>query len=123
VFRPEVVPVVLVLLGNHQLLKRRLEEVLHVADISRRAHDRVCTDLLQTLDIGEPSKRAIGGYCSAQELAGDVGVGMRGEREGPRLSAAITTPPLYFMATTEVPVTIGCCVCWFGMFAARWEWS
>lgn len=29
----------------------------------------------------------------------------------PRLSAAITTPSLYFRATTEVPVTTGCWVC------------
>lgn len=32
----------------------------------------------------------------------------------PRLSAAITTPSLNLIATTDVPVTIGDCVCWFG---------
>lgn len=32
----------------------------------------------------------------------------------PRLSAAITTPSLNLTAITEVPVTIGDCVCWFG---------
>jgi hypothetical protein len=32
----------------------------------------------------------------------------------PRLSAAMTTPSLYLMATTDVPVTTGDCVCWIG---------
>jgi hypothetical protein len=32
----------------------------------------------------------------------------------PRLSAAITTPSLNLTAITDVPVTIGDCVCWFG---------
>lgn len=50
-----------------------------------------------------------------------------GDGEGsvsiPRLSAAITTPPLNFRATTEVPVTIGDCVWVFGCEAATKEWS
>lgn len=32
----------------------------------------------------------------------------------PRLSAAMTTPSLYFTATTLVPVTMGCWVCCVG---------
>jgi hypothetical protein len=36
-----------------------------------------------------------------------------------RLSAAITTPELYLMARTEVPVTIGDCVWVFGVC---WAW-
>jgi hypothetical protein len=32
----------------------------------------------------------------------------------PRLSAAMTTPSLYLIAITEVPVTMGDCVCCVG---------
>ena len=40
-----------------------------------------------------------------------------------RLSAAITTPPLYLTPSTDVPVTAGDCVCCFGMAACMYEWS
>lgn len=46
-----------------------------------------------------------------------------GEENIPRLSAAITTPSLNFKATTDVPVTIGDCVCWFGPFDCRYDAS
>lgn len=41
----------------------------------------------------------------------------------PRLSAAMTTPPLNLTATTEVPVTIGEEVCVVGPEVWRYEWS
>lgn len=42
----------------------------------------------------------------------------------PRLSAAMTTPSLNLRATTDVPVTIGDCVCWFGpLLLDRYEAS
>ena len=41
----------------------------------------------------------------------------------PRLSAAMTTPSLNFMAITEVPVTMGDCVCWLGPLVCMYEWS
>jgi hypothetical protein len=41
----------------------------------------------------------------------------------PRLSAAMTTPSLNFAASTEVPVTIGLCVCWFGPVVWKCEGS
>jgi len=41
----------------------------------------------------------------------------------PRLSAAMTTPSLNLAASTEVPVTIGLCVCWFGPEAEKCEGS
>ena len=41
--------------------------------------------------------------------------------EAPRLSAAITTPSLNFTARTEVPVTIGDCVCCLGPLLCRYE--
>ena len=49
---------------------------------------------------------------------------MEGEEENrPRLSAAITTPVLNFTASTEVPVTIGDCVCCVGAPCCRYEAS
>jgi len=39
----------------------------------------------------------------------------------PRLSAAITTPSANLRATTEVPVTTGDCVCWFGPLFWRYD--
>lgn len=41
----------------------------------------------------------------------------------PRLSAAMTTPSLNLAASTEVPVTIGLWVCWFGPSDAKCEGS
>jgi hypothetical protein len=41
----------------------------------------------------------------------------------PRLSAAMTTPSLNLAASTEVPVTMGLCVCWFGPAAEKCEGS
>ena len=41
----------------------------------------------------------------------------------PRLSAAMTTPSLNFAASTEVPVTIGLWVCWFGPAVWKCEGS
>ncbi len=42
----------------------------------------------------------------------------------PRLSAANTTPSLNFRPTTDVPVTTGDWVCWFGpSFLDRYEAS
>jgi hypothetical protein len=41
----------------------------------------------------------------------------------PRLSAAMTTPSLNFAASTEVPVTIGLCVCWLGPAVWKCEGS
>ncbi len=43
--------------------------------------------------------------------------------DGPRLSAAITTPSLNLTATTDVPVTIGCCVCCFGPEVCKYDES
>lgn len=62
---------------------------------------------------------------SSREKGGWLGGGAVGVDEVgvPRLSAAITTPPLNLMATTEVPVTIGDCVWTFGCEAATKEWS
>lgn len=47
------------------------------------------------------------------------------ERRGdiPRLSAAMTTPSLNLMAITDVPVTMGACVCWFAPSGCMYEWS
>lgn len=39
------------------------------------------------------------------------------------MSAAMTTPSLYLMATTEVPVTMGACVCWFAPSGCMYEGS
>ncbi len=39
----------------------------------------------------------------------------------PRLSAAITTPSLNLTATTEVPVTMGDCVWFFGTLECRYD--
>lgn len=49
--------------------------------------------------------KLFGGSCQHARLQGSV------RNHIPRLSAAITTPSLNFMARTEVPVTTGDCVC------------
>lgn len=41
----------------------------------------------------------------------------------PRLSAAMTTPSLNFMPSTDVPVTMGDWVCWLGPFVCMYEAS
>lgn len=58
--RAQVVAVVLVLLVDDEVLEHRIVQVLHVADITRRADNRVGSDLAETLDIGEAREGAVG---------------------------------------------------------------
>ena len=89
-------------------------QVLLVGDVAAEADNGGVVEGKETLDVCEAGERAVGGWMAVLDRSFD-----RGEKNGkgrsgsPRLSAAMTTPSLYLMATTEVPVTMGDCVCWF----------
>ena len=116
--RPQMVAVVLIVLLNDERLELTVVEELHIRDVTTGADNRVRADLLETFDIVETGEGTVGG-CGNSLAAGYDGGRELGE---PRLSAAITTPPLNLTATTEVPVTMGCCVCCVAPAGCRKLW-
>jgi len=89
-------------------------EVLHVRDVAAEADDCEVVEAAETLDVGEAGEGTVGCWKHALVRAKTAG---REVEAVPRLSAAITTPSLYLMPRTDVPVTTGLCVCVIGPLA------
>lgn len=96
---------------------QRSVEMLHVGNVTAKANNDLVVELPQTLDVCKTRKRAVRSY---RMLAMAF---VQGGPNKPRLSAAITTPSLNLTAMTDVPVTMGCWVCWRGPEVWRWDAS
>lgn len=100
----EVMPIAGGELVNDELVQDGLH-VLEVGHVAARAKHGAVPDRVQALYVLEARKRAIGrwrGRIQGVPVQGGSG------RGAPRLSAAIIIPSLYLIASTLVPVTIGC---------------
>lgn len=108
--------------SNAERIKETIE-VLHVRNITADANYACGVEWSETFHISKASERAIGCWWMV-DLARSEGLRTLLSRQNiPRLSAAMTTPSLNLTAITEVPVTIGDCVCVLGPVVWRYDAS
>ena len=105
--RTERVSVVLRRFFLDEKVVKRLLDVLEVGHVARGTDYGGSSDCMKTSNVLEACKRTIGSYRGAQR--GIIHLYVSNEDQDiPRLSAAIIIPSLYLMASTLVPVTMGC---------------
>ena len=90
----------------HQCFEEVLD-MLCVRDVSAVCNQRIVADGEDPLNIFESRKTAETRFCQESE-----------EKDIPKLSAASTTPSLYFIPSTLVPTIFGLCVCCEGAVVA-----